>query len=332
MTNKTIESSADYTIAQRIYKALEIEAQGEQRRPHLGASIIGKKCERAIWLEFRWANPKATFPGRILRLFRRGHMEESSVYADLRAAGYTVQDIDHATGKQYAFKDGHFGGSCDGMIVAGPGIESPELLEIKTHNAKSFSDLVKHGVKASKPQHYAQMQVYCRAFGAERSTYFAVCKDTDDIYTESVEHDAEFSKAMNDRAQRIIADQSPPPPISTDPTWYECKFCDSRDLCHGSKLTKQVNCRTCAHSTPERDGTWSCAEWNAEIPYQRSQEAGCNKHIFHPHLTPWDIKDTLNAVIWLTPAGQIRSDEYTSREIAENWKACAQGESTKDIA
>ena len=42
MTNKTIESSADYTIAQRIYKALEIEAQVEQRRPHLGASIIGK--------------------------------------------------------------------------------------------------------------------------------------------------------------------------------------------------------------------------------------------------------------------------------------------------
>lgn len=285
MTNKTIESSADYTIAQRIYKALEIEAQGEQRRPHLGASIIGKKCERAIWLEFRWANPKATFPGRILRLFRRGHMEESSVYADLRAAGYTVQDIDPATSKQYAFKDGHFGGSCDGMIVAGPGIDSPELLEIKTHNAKSFSDLVKHGVKASKPQHYAQMQVYCRAFGADRATYFAVCKDTDDIYTESVEHDADFSKAMHERAQRIIADQSQPPPISTDQTWYECKFCDSRDLCHGSKLTTQVNCRTCAHSTPVRDGTWHCEHWGATIPTVDAQIDGCDSHVMHPDLT-----------------------------------------------
>lgn len=320
MTNKTIESSADYTIAQRIYKALEIEAQVEQRRPHLGASIIGKKCDRAIWLEFRWANPKATFPGRILRLFRRGQLDESSVYADLSAAGYTVQDIDKATGKQYAFKDGHFGGSCDGMIVAGPGIESPELLEIKTHNAKSFSDLVKHGVKASKPQHYAQMQAYCRAFGADRATYFAVCKDTDDIYTESVEHDAEFSKAMNERAQRIIADQSPPPPISTDPTWYECKFCDSRDLCHGSKLTKQVNCRTCAHSTPVRDGTWHCEHWGATIPNLDAQLAGCDSHFLHPDLTPFQVKMRDERVIWLTPHGEFDSAKCGSLEIVASNK------------
>ena len=321
MTNKTIESGADYTIAQRIYKALEIEAQGEQRRPHLGASIIGKKCDRAIWLEFRWANPRATFPGRILRLFRRGHLEESSVYADLRAAGYTVQDIDQATGKQYAFKDGHFGGSCDGMIVAGPGIESPELLEIKTHNAKSFADLLKHGVKASKPQHYSQMQVYCRAFGADRATYFAVCKDTDDIYTESVEHDAEFSKAMNDRAQRIIADQSPPPPISTDPTWYECKFCDSRDICNGSKLTTQVNCRTCAHSTPVRDGTWHCEHWGAAIPNVDAQLAGCDSHLLHPDLTPSQVQMRDERVIWLTKNGEFDSDKFKSREIVDSWRA-----------
>lgn len=315
MTNKTIESGADYTIAQRIYKALEIEAHGEQRRPHLGASIIGKKCDRAIWLEFRWANPKATFPGRILRLFRRGHMEECSVYADLRAAGYTVQDIDQETGKQYAFKDGHFGGSCDGMIVAGPGIKSPEVLEIKTHNSKSFADLLKHGVKASKPQHYAQMQVYCRAFGAEHAIYFAVCKDTDDIYTESVEHDAEFSKAMNDRAQRIIADQSPPPPISTDPTWYECKFCDSHDLCHGSKLTTQVNCRTCAHSTPERDGSWRCEHWGATMPNVDAQLAGCESHLLHPDLTPFQVQMRDERVIWLTPHGEFDSAKFKSWEI-----------------
>ena len=321
MTNKTIESSADYTIAQRIYKALEIEAQGEPRRPHLGASIIGKKCDRAIWLEFRWANPKATFPGRILRLFRRGNMEEGCVYADLRAAGYTVQDIDPVTGKQYAFKDGHFGGSCDGLIVDGPGIKSPELLEIKTHNAKSFADLVKHGVKASKPQHYAQMQVYCRAFGAERAIYFAVCKDTDDIYTESVEHDAEFSKAMNERAQRIIADQSPPPPISTDPTWYECKFCDSRDICNGSKLTTQVNCRTCAHSTPERDGTWHCEHWGAKIPNVDAQLAGCDSHLFHPDLTPFQVQMRDDRVIWLTPHGEIDSAKCGSMEIVNSWRA-----------
>ena len=43
-------------------------------RPHLGASQIGKSCERALWYDFRWAT-SARFPGRILRLFETGQLE-----------------------------------------------------------------------------------------------------------------------------------------------------------------------------------------------------------------------------------------------------------------
>ena len=35
---------------------------------HLGASIIGKDCERALWYDFRWVTRWA-FTGRMLRLF-----------------------------------------------------------------------------------------------------------------------------------------------------------------------------------------------------------------------------------------------------------------------
>jgi hypothetical protein len=36
-----------------IFAAYEAEA-GDGFREHLGASLIGKDCERALWYDFRW--------------------------------------------------------------------------------------------------------------------------------------------------------------------------------------------------------------------------------------------------------------------------------------
>ena len=47
----------------------------------------------------------------------------------------------------------------------------------------------------------------------------------------------------------------------------------------------QKNCRTCANSTPERDGTWHCEHWGATIPNLDAQLAGCDSHVIHPDLT-----------------------------------------------
>ena len=40
--------------------------QGDGFRDHLGASIIGKSCARALWYDFRWITP-ARHSGRLLR-------------------------------------------------------------------------------------------------------------------------------------------------------------------------------------------------------------------------------------------------------------------------
>lgn len=50
-----------------IYASYEAR-QGDGFRDHLGASLIGKSCARALWYDFRWATP-ARHTGRILRLF-----------------------------------------------------------------------------------------------------------------------------------------------------------------------------------------------------------------------------------------------------------------------
>ena len=46
------------------------DAQGDGFREHLGASLIGKSCERALWYDFRWAT-RSRHDGRILRLHGR---------------------------------------------------------------------------------------------------------------------------------------------------------------------------------------------------------------------------------------------------------------------
>jgi hypothetical protein len=75
-------------------------AQPNGLRLHLGASGLGHKCDRWIWLSFRWAIQEQ-FPGRILRLFRRGHNEEATIVADLEAIGIKISK----TGDDQMFLD-----------------------------------------------------------------------------------------------------------------------------------------------------------------------------------------------------------------------------------
>ena len=58
----------------------------------------------------------------------------------------------------------------------------------------------------------------------------------------------------------------------------------------------QVNCRTCAHSTPQNDSTWHCSRWESIIPAD-GQHEGCGSHVIHPDLVPWQLVggDGINA-------------------------------------
>lgn len=276
-----------HTTVSKIYEAYENDAD-DGNRPHLGASLIGRPCERQLWLTFRWAKAKK-FSGRMLRLFETGQLEEARFTQNLRRIGVEVHDV-QPDGTQWRVSElgGHFGGSMDGAACGVP--EAPKtwhVLEYKTHNDKSFTDLVKKKVQAAKPEHYAQMQVYMGLTGMERALYMAKNKNTDELYTERVDFDqVEFAKLMA-RAERVIRSAEPPMRCSNDPSWFVCKMCDFADLCHGTEAP-DVNCRTCAHSTPEMDGNarWSCAiegcgALDVPITFQRK---GCGQHRYIPIL------------------------------------------------
>lgn len=298
---------APFGIVGEIDKAVE-RALGELPRPHLGASQIGKECERALWLGFRWAWNRNRFDGRMLRLFERGQREEARFVRWLELAGVTVNAVDPRTGEQFRLSDpdcgGHFGGSMDGACLGLP--EAPKtwhVLEFKTHNAKSFAQLAKDGVAKAKPEHFAQMQMYMHWSGLERALYLAVCKDDESLYAERVAYRKEIAERMAERARRIVFAQEPPAGISDDPTWYACKFCDFFELCHGRleesgglgpARLPDAHCRTCLHATPEADGEarWTCAKWPDDagkpstIPVE-GQRQGCPAHRYIPALIPW---------------------------------------------
>jgi hypothetical protein len=276
-----------HTTAAKIYQAYENDAE-EGNRPHLGASLIGHACERFLWLTFRWVDAKK-FDGRMLRLFKAGNDFEPRIVAELRRIGVEVHDVT-PDGKQWRVSSlgGHFGGSMDG--AARGFAEAPKtwcVTEFKTHNAKSFAALIKDGVQKSKPQHYSQMQVYMGETGMDRAMYIAENKDTSELYCEWVHFDpVEFAK-LKARAERVISANEPPLRVSKDPSWYVCKMCDFHEHCHG-EAAPAVNCRTCAHSTPEMDGDarWSCSLAGtspATIPTP-VQRTGCSQHRYIPIL------------------------------------------------
>lgn len=273
-----------HTTAAKIYQAYENDAE-EGNRPHLGASLIGHACERFLWLTFRWVDAKK-FDGRMLRLFKAGNDFEPRIVAELRRIGVEVHDVT-PDGKQWRVSSlgGHFGGSMDG--AARGFAEAPKtwcVTEFKTHNAKSFAALAKDGVQKSKPMHYAQMQTYMGETGMDRAMYIAENKDTSELYCEWVHFDpVEFAK-LKARAERVISANEPPLRVSKDPSWYVCKMCDFHEHCHG-EAAPAVNCRTCAHSTPEMDGDakWSC-QMDGGLPDVAFQRHGCPSHRYIPIL------------------------------------------------
>jgi hypothetical protein len=275
-------------------------------RSHLGASILGQECGRAIWYAFRWAT-KSSFSGSMLRLFNRGHLEEGRFIALLLTIGCEVYQQDQ-NGKQFRIThaDGHMGGSGDGVVAGIPDLPKEHLLgEFKTHNEKSFDKLAgtdwrKHlewyfgqapvgskpvpfngeGVKEAKPEHYVQMQTYMRKMQLGKCLYVAVNKNTDDIYCEIVAVNPFYADEMLQRGERLVAMDQPPKKLNESPGYYKCRFCDHKPVCHLNKPPER-NCRTCAFSNPvlgEPGAQWECRLRELRIT-KDIQLVGCDQYV-----------------------------------------------------
>jgi hypothetical protein len=273
-----------------IYSRYEQDEREARQRDYLGGSRIGVECRRALWYEFRHVLVP-THEGRVLRLFQTGHREEDRMIDNLRSVGVQVVGQQHEVTFCHGHGKGHFDGVCLGLIEAP---KTWHLLECKTSGKKAFDKLVKDGVQATHPEHYAQMQIYMHLGELTRAYYMVHCKDDDRLYGERIKYDANFCLALLAKASAIIFADDPPARINSDPAFYLCRWCDYACVCHGNRIA-DVNCRTCVHSQPTTDGNgaWSCRRSLPMAP-------GCTEHLFIPSLVQQQLGEPIDGAIdWI---------------------------------
>jgi hypothetical protein len=252
-------------------------------RSHLGASIIGRPCDRDIWYTWRWFK-RENFGARMLRLFQDGHWYEERFIEMLRGIGLTVEQVaDDGSQQRIVFcgGHGHGGGSCDGTatlpkrygeMVAKYG---PFLLEFKTINTGGFRSF--HDVKESKPEHWGQMCTYGVKMGIRYALYFIVNKNDADMYIEVVELDWNHGNMLIQKGEWIIFSPVPPPRLSDNPSDYRCKMCHYHGVCH-LKVQADVNCRSCRYAEALPNKEWRCNRWSAIIPSKEAMIAACEAY------------------------------------------------------
>jgi hypothetical protein len=224
--------------------ALQAERELMPARDYLGASRIGEPCGRRLCYELMRVpvDDGAAFSGRMLRIFEAGHRFEEMTIRWLRLAGLDLR-THKRDGEQFGFSvaNGRFRGHIDGVIVDGPdiGVEYPLLFEHKAVRSSSWQDIVKRGMKASKPIYWAQIQAYMAYFEVERTLFVALDKDTQALRFELMLLDRSAAQALSDKAVAVIRAVEacdPLPRISDHPDFYICTFCPYRIRCHALAL------------------------------------------------------------------------------------------------
>ena len=220
--------------------AMEREAAQQPPRAYLGASSLGEDCARR--LQFQYFNaPKDIgrhFPGRLLRVFARGHRVEDWMAEWLCLAGFELRTRNES-GDQFGFvaAGGRVRGHADGVVVSGPdSFRYPMLWECKCVGIKSYRELKKKKLAASRPVYAAQVALYQAYLGLHEhpALFTAICADNMEIYAERVVFDRGLAQRASDRAVHILRACDAAellPRISTTPTHQTCRNCPWQDRC-----------------------------------------------------------------------------------------------------
>ncbi len=253
---------------------VKIESQSiiEYPRSHIGYSELGESCSRKIWYSFRWCKLKET-SARVKRLLSRGDWEEERIVTDLGRIGIITNDRQ----KEVAGLAGHIFGHIDGILTNIPGIEDEKVLaEFKTANQKRFDNFVKFGVKRAESSYYYQSQSYMGKLNIKKCLFVITNKNDENRYMELVDFNETDFEKIESKALDILTTDNPPSRIGPS-TWYECKFCRFRDICHfKGKILK--SCRTCQYCVIKDNGVFYCNKFDHNLTIQQQKDA-CNYYI-----------------------------------------------------
>jgi hypothetical protein len=229
------------TVTARVNAAIDAALLARHRRQvprdYLGGSRVGEPCARKLVYEITHAPKDRDFDANILRVFDAGHQFEALSIRWLRLAGFNLRDRG-PDGGQIGFiaAGGRLRGHADGVIVAGPevGVGWPALWEHKALGQKSWTELVKRGLRLSKPIYFAQVQLYMAYLELEVALLTALNRDTLALHHEAVRFDAAEAQRLSDHAVDILraADAGElPPRIAQAADFYLCRLCPYASRC-----------------------------------------------------------------------------------------------------
>lgn len=241
--NKTTtkEAKASEAINDLIAAGLRRQQDKQERRAYVGASVIGKACERALQFDLAGTPREKSFKTETLRKFAFGHSIEEVSRQHFWQAGFDLAQKSQKTGALFRFTqlDDRFAGTPDGVFVGGPdvpGVGYPCLWETKSTGAKTYREIEKQGLKKARPTYYAQCQIYMAYLGlTDHPCIFTVTNlDTGEQLHLLVSFDAEAAQALTDKAVRIVSSTDagellPRPFAARD--HMECRWCDFAERC-----------------------------------------------------------------------------------------------------
>ncbi len=229
-----------------LYKYVEDEAKKEKPRRYVGASSIGDKCERKLWYQFHRAEEAQPTGAKGILAANDGHRSEEVAAAYLRQIDGIQLWTRDSKGEQYGFQylGGRFRGHLDGIIKGIPlAPKTAHVWEHKAKNQKFYDALTKLKMQLPIKEvlqkwdfvYYCQAVIYMHYFDLTRHYMSVSLPGFREWQTVRTDANPTLAKALIKKAERIIEADKPPMGISTNPAWYECKFCKFNHICFKDK-------------------------------------------------------------------------------------------------
>ena len=280
-------------------QAMELEKSLEPPRHYLGASEIGKECNRYLFYSFRNAC-KRVDEAPLIKTIDDGHAQEALTIKRLRALPYIeLINTDGTFDKdgnpnQIGFQAllGHFRGHVDGVIHGL--LQAPKTWHIFEHKCKEkkfltqLSKLItdkgeKNALKEFDYTYYCQAIIYMHELELERH-YCVVSapggRDHISVRTDYNRKEAEF---ILEKAKNIIFENwTIPAKISDKREFYLCNWCHMKGICHDGDFP-DVHCKSCRYRECIDGGKSLCLATDTIIE-DTLLNVGCAKHIFNPAL------------------------------------------------
>lgn len=213
----------------------------EDREPRLSPSLIGKPCERQVWLKINKPNMQEVLRPETKMKFLFGDMVEELTLLLCRAAGHSVeamQDVVEIEGVK---------GSIDAIIDG-------TLIDVKSASTFSWHKFANGELIYKDPFGYVgQIQTYLAAAqdhpllkDKDRCAFLVMDKTLGHVCLD-IHPRVDFDVAEITRKKKAMVESAESPPRAYDPVEdgksgnmklpMECSYCDMKYACHESLQT-----------------------------------------------------------------------------------------------